>query len=213
MTGFRIQGDDVDRLVSDLRMDRDPLGIEDDSLEELLLMLRGRATLEQHVDLREAAILKTSAMLAGRRPVPDVQLASLDDVFCAILSHVGIHPAAVAAFARHLHGVGVEMPDGSLLCEVLEPRDRPATIDFDGLSWDGSDLTVPRLPETIVALLPDVGDEGLPLSRIVSHPALDHLPLLVDWCEEKDDRHALTLSGYDWADRARMDALWASRVR
>lgn len=213
MTGFRIQGDDVDRLVSELRMDRDPLGIEEDTHQEILLMLRGRAPLAAHVGLRETAVMRTSAMLEGRRAVPDVELASLDDAFCSILSHMGIHPAAVAAFARHLHGVGVETDDGDLVCEVLEEPTKQPTIAFDGLTWDGGDLVVPRLPETLVALLPDVGDEGLPLSRVVSHPALDHLPLVIDWCEEKGEGHALTISGHDWADRARMDALWASRKR
>lgn len=211
MTGFRIQGDDVDRLVSDLRMDRDPLGIEEDTHQEIILMLRGRAPLTAHMGLRDAAVARTSEMLHGLRAVPDVELASLDDAFCSILSHMGIHPAAVAAFARHLHGVGVETDGGTLVCEVLEPPSKQPTIAFDGLSWDGGDLLVPRLPETLVTLLPDVGDEGLLLSRVVSHPALDHLPLVIDWCEEKGDGHALSISGHDWADRARMDALWATR--
>lgn len=134
----------------------------------------------------EHVLFHTSEMLLGNRLVPDVTRASLDPVSRALLKHEGANPDAVEALISAARGLGfhdkdnerwalfgVDINEDAQEHNILESR-----IDSGSLTWianqNGWTLQVGNIPETL-----RIAAVGRPLRDIVSHPALDVLPLMI----------------------------------
>lgn len=130
-------------------------------------------------------------MLSGCRPVPHVARADLDVVTRALLAHRGADPDATEALISASRGLGLVDAEGERWAlfgvDVDEDADihnvREAQVYGDAFTWianrAGWTIEVGGLPETI-----RIAAIGRDLRDIVSHPALDALPLVVTGSEE-----------------------------
>lgn len=134
----------------------------------------------------EHVLFHARDMLSGCRPVPNVERCSLDPVSRALLAHAGADPDATEALVAASRGLGVIDQDGErwALFETASGPDgvvkvREARVDTGPLTWvaRGADWSLRvehPMPATIRAAA-----VGRALGSIVSHPALDALPLVV----------------------------------
>jgi hypothetical protein len=196
---IRIQVDDAERLGESVGRNIDPLGLGCTSVRNV------RAVADD--------------MLTGLRPVPEeAGLSKIDEIGVAILAHMGLHPAAVAALAHAAHGIGLEDEHGTVLGEALTEGRTSFKIAFDGISWNGEALRIPVLPETVLAIIPTFDDfDDMPLARVISHPALDPLGIEI-WDHEPDKtdpaRMFLHLSSMSRPQtRREMEIAWGQACR
>lgn len=131
-------------------------------------------------------------MLSGYRPVPDATRAALDVVTRALLAHHGADPDATEALISACRGLGLRNVDGDRWAlfgvDVDDDADihavRESQVYSGPLTWIANRnywvLGVEGLPHTI--MLAAIGRD---LRTIVSHPALDGLPLLITGVSER----------------------------
>lgn len=171
-----IEDDDVQRIVMRLHQDEDPLGF-----------------LETHDEITYGGVKAyTTRMLAGEVAVPEnAPRIELDQVTTALLRHLGVDVDVVCAIEPVCNGVGLRNADDDRIAEITVTwtpancsTDIHIVVYADPLTWTCPDLLrIPPLPHTILGLA-----EGLPLRRILTHPALDGLDLVVKRVEGRQLR-------------------------
>ena len=184
MSGPGIQHDDAVRLLRGLRRGDDPLGMaphvvireDDDPAEEVMYVAR--------------------RMLAGELPVPEgAELTALDPVTAHLLAWQGADPLAAAALCRAAAGVGIVDAHDDKIAVVMHNAPL-CLVHADPLRWESipGHLHAPALPETVVAAA-----AGRRLADVLSHPALDRLPIIVNsaWMDEDGRRTVMHLDPRD----------------
>lgn len=189
------------------------MSIIDDYVSLTPLDGHGRRIQLGHAPHEEAVRQGMRDMLAGRIPVPpDAAYVPLDEGTARILSHLGLHPLAVAAIARvrdffrstSLGRAGIcgyDERDGDWVCGVpMSPN----------VEWQRISILVRHLPETIHLSL----EERLPapLERILSHPALDRMDLGITNHQRLGKWHLLHLDEPPGCTKEMLDAIWRDRV-
>lgn len=160
-----IEEDDAQRIARAFHEGRDPFGLGD----------RFETVTDEHV------LLHAEDMLAGRVRVPaDAVRADLDRVARTLLAHEGCDPDAVAVLAAFAMGLGIRDGDDERVAVIEVGKGgacvRRLEVHSGPVSWH-QDHTLEiheTLPDTV-----QIAAAGMPLARLVSHPALDPLALTI----------------------------------
>lgn len=164
-------------------------GIDEDDAQRIA-MNPERAERWLGIDVRNIRVLTPDMvaehaheMLSGRRPVPASKRCRLDAVTRALIIHNGANADAVEALTSAARGLGLRDDEDRwavLRTSVANPEYEveEAQVDSGILSWNETEgrgtLRVPGIPEAI-----RIAARGRPLRDLVSHPALDALPLVI----------------------------------
>lgn len=125
----------------------------------------------------------------------------MDAITAAVLLHMGIEPAGALAMLEAVLATGerrmqIADADADDTHWVVDAnaglwRVKLDAADGPGAMWiSNGELVIAELPETIMAAA-----AGRPLRDIVSHPALDALPLTVAYAASAGGETALTIAG------------------
>jgi hypothetical protein len=106
------------------------------------------------------------------------RLIEMDSVSAAILPTHGINPAVVAALRAEIHVFTVKVDWEDVL--GVE-RDTHVRIGTDEIWWYPARNQITGLAAVPETIIPELA--GRPLTHLLSHPALDALPLTIDEVE------------------------------
>lgn len=169
--GPTIQHDDAVRILRSIDTG-DPLGMAD------------HVVVREDDDPAEEVIHVARLMLAGRIAVPDAaEISYVDPITAHLIAWQGADPLAAAAICHVARGIGIVDVNGDKIATLMHSA--PLTmVHADPLRWHSipGHLRVPTLPETVVAAL-----AGRRLADVLSHPALDRLPIIINSAQPDDD--------------------------
>jgi hypothetical protein len=152
--------------------------------------LQKSITGEMPADLREA--MRRDLLVAGTQP-------QVDAVTCAVLRHHGINPAVLFAMCIHATDVAVNDEAGHEIVGIGSDGLARVRLGADpkGAAWRTMGGYIENLPDAVPETVA-AASAGMPVSSIVTHPAIDHLGLVVAKVERQMDASHVQVERFNW---------------